>query len=86
MEHDRAKCFSQLLQGPLTTAEQLTNLGELFFQVNAAGCSGLPTHVTMHALHDSCHAICPSCAPSSSTLLLLLLLLPIPCYCMSSSS
>ena len=39
MEHDRAKCFSQLLQGPLTTAEQLTNLGELLFQVHAACCS-----------------------------------------------
>jgi len=35
MEQQRAKCFSQLLQGPLTTSEQLVNLGELMLQVNA---------------------------------------------------
>ena len=33
-EQQRAKCFSQLLQGPLTTCEQLVNLGELMLQVN----------------------------------------------------
>ena len=32
-ENCRAKCFQQLLQGPLTTSEQLLNLGELLFQV-----------------------------------------------------
>ena len=32
-ENYRAACFQQLLQGPLTTSEQLLNLGELLFQV-----------------------------------------------------
>ncbi|DBA85687.1 hypothetical protein WJX77_011063 [Trebouxia sp. C0004] len=35
-EQQRVKCFSQLLQGPLTTSEQLVNLGELMLQSHAS--------------------------------------------------
>ena len=40
LEQQRASCFQQLLQGPLTMPEQLLNLGELLFQVHAI-CSDL---------------------------------------------